>query len=81
LTGGQQDFGGFGTQRFTMENPFGNDQSLLSGPSHIERKSSLNGAISDRIFGQNVDMDLFKPEQPKSSHSIACQGDNIAYET
>jgi hypothetical protein len=75
LAGGQQDFG-FNTQRFTMENPMGH-QSLISGQSQIERKSSLNGAISDRIFGQNVEMDLFKPE----SHSIACGGENVVYET
>ena len=38
------------------------------------------GNQTDRIFAQQADLDLFKPES-KQSHSIACGDDNIACAT
>ena len=84
LSGGQQELGlGQNTQRLSVENPLFKgcqNQSLLSGFSQMDQPGPIQGSQTDRIFAQQADLDLFKPES-KQSHSIACGDDNIAHTT
>ena len=46
----------------------------------MDQPGPIQGSQTDRIFAQQADLDLFKPES-KQSHSIACGDDNIAHTT
>ena len=46
----------------------------------MDQPVPIQGNQTDRIFAQQADLDLFKPES-KQSHSIACGDDNIACAT